>query len=128
MRVACALIVREGLVLCTQRGPGMSLPFQWEFPGGKVEAGETAEACIVREISEELSLGVRVVERGPSVFHPFREGEVLELIPFVCEWVGGEMRLSEHVAARWCGVGELGELDWAEADLGVVAWWRGRGK
>src|SRR5688572_21300284 len=106
MRVTCALIVQGNQVLCTQRGPTMALPFQWEFPGGKIELGETEEECIVRGIKEELNLDLRVVERGPSVMHPYGEGKSMELIPFICECIGGELELSEHFAAKWCEVDE----------------------
>jgi 8-oxo-dGTP diphosphatase len=126
IHVTCALMVREGKVLCTQRGPTMALPFQWEFPGGKIEEGETAEECILREIKEELNLEIRVLERGPSAELVYEDGKVLELIPFICEVVEGALELKEHSEARWCGVEELEVLEWAQADLGIVDWWRGR--
>jgi 8-oxo-dGTP diphosphatase len=58
LKVSCAIIESQGKVLAAQRGPGMNLPGKWEFPGGKVEAGESAEACIRREIREELNLEI----------------------------------------------------------------------
>ena len=101
----------------------MSLPLKWEFPGGKMEPGENAEACIVREIEEELNLHIKVITRAPVVRHPYRENAVLELIPFVAEVSHGKMELLEHAQARWCTPLELPRLDWAEADILVVQWW-----
>ncbi len=124
LQVTCAIICDGARVLCTQRGPRMSLPGEWEFPGGKIEPGESPEACIVREIEEELNLQIRLVERGPSALHPYKPGELLELIPFVATCEGGHLHLREHAQARWCAVDELAELAWAQADVAIVAWWR----
>jgi 8-oxo-dGTP diphosphatase len=121
--VTCALIRRGRQVLCAQRSEAMSLPLKWEFPGGKVEKGENAEECIIREIEEELNLTIKVNCRAPVVRHPYEEDAILELIPFVAEVSGGTMQLLEHAAARWCSPAELPALDWAEADVLVVKWW-----
>jgi 8-oxo-dGTP diphosphatase len=123
LRVTCALIHHRGRVLCTQRSETMPLPLKWEFPGGKLEPGEDAVSCIVREIAEELDLQIRVREKAPSVRHPYKAGRMLELIPFVAEKTGGTLHLREHADARWCEVHELHQLDWAEADVGIVDWW-----
>lgn len=122
--VTCAIIVKDGCVLAAQRSISMSHPLEWEFPGGKVEAGETPEECIVREIQEELGLEVKVIEPGAVVFKPHASGRTLELLPFVCEVIGGDLHLREHAQVRWCEPAELGELDWAAADVEVLAWWR----
>jgi 8-oxo-dGTP diphosphatase len=124
--VTCAIIVDGMQVLCALRGPGMRLAGEWEFPGGKLEAHESAEECIVREIVEELQLQVEVMERGPSVLHPYQPGRWLQLIPFVCQVVGGELQLREHAEVRWCLPAEMAQLHWAQADLGIVDWWLGR--
>ena len=94
LKVTCAIIINGSTVLCAQRGASMSLPLQWEFPGGKVEADESTEACI------------------------------LELIPFVCTVADGELQLREHAQARWCAPHEMDSLQWAEADLEILAWWK----
>ena len=124
LRVTCAIVVDGARVLCTQRGPTMSLPGEWEFPGGKIEPGESAEDCIVREIQEELNLEIRLIEQGPSAFYPYKPGAMLELMPFVAVCVGGRLHLREHAQARWCEAHKLDELAWAQADLEIVAWWR----
>lgn len=123
LQVTCAIITDGSRVLCAQRGAAMSLPLQWEFPGGKMEAGETAEECILREIKEELNLDLKLVTRGPSVFHPYKPGNLLELIPFVCTCSGGELHLREHAQVRWCDLQEMASLAWAAADLEILDWW-----
>lgn len=122
--VTCAIIVEGSRVLAAQRSKTMTHPLEWEFPGGKVEPGETTEDCIVREIMEELGLKVMVVEAAPGVIHPHSSGRMLELLPFVCRVVGGKLRLREHAQVRWCLPDELGGLAWARADVEVLVWWR----
>lgn len=124
LKVTCAIIVNGGTVLCAQRGPSMSLPLEWEFPGGKIEFGESAEACILREIKEELNLEIQVLEQGPSALYPYKQGQMLELIPFVCITTGGELQLREHAQATWCTQAQMDSLPWAQADLEILEWWR----
>ncbi|TCD01183.1 (deoxy)nucleoside triphosphate pyrophosphohydrolase [Pedobacter psychroterrae] len=118
--VACAIIITpEKRVLVTQRSAEMKLPLKIEFPGGKVEAGEMPDECIVREIKEELNLDVRpVFEMQPHV-HTYPHATI-RLIPFVCRIIGGEIKLSEHLAYAWLAAEELMDLDWAEADIPVL--------
>lgn len=124
LKVTCAIIVDGTRVLCTQRGPKMPLPLQWEFPGGKIEPGESAEACIVREIREELNIDIHVVEMGIVAIHSLADGRELELISFVCNQTGGDLFLREHAAAEWLDVNEMATLQWAEADIQILDWWR----
>lgn len=121
--VTCAIIVRDGRVLVTQRSATMSLPLKWEFPGGKLEPGEAARTCIVRELEEELGLQTQIVAGAPAVRNP-KESPTLKLLPFVVRITGGELHLLEHAEARWCSPVEMMALDWAEADLEVLAWWQ----
>lgn len=102
----------------------MALPFQWEFPGGKIEPDESAENCIRREIMEELNLQIEILEQAPSAMHPLSTGTILELIPFVCVSVGGNLQIQEHAEVRWCTTIEMDALHWAEADLAILEWWR----
>ena len=107
-------------VLVTQRIEHMPHPLKWEFPGGKLLRGETPERCIVREIREELGIGISVWELLPSVRHSYAR-EVIKLIPFICQWVEGEVQLAEHRACKWVHLSELEQIDWLEADLEVVS-------
>ena len=117
--VTCAIIVRKGSVLITQRSASMPHPLKWEFPGGKVKEGESVEECIRREIREELGLRIEVERLLPSVRHTYGRMPIT-LIPLVCRILDGEVKLSEHSAFRWVPLNELEGVDWLEADLGVV--------
>lgn len=119
LRVTCAIIVDGNLVLVTQRGERMKMPLKWEFPGGKVEDGEGDEACLLRELDEELNISVRILERLPEQRFSYPEFNII-LVPFVVRFSGGGIRLSEHKAFRWLNREELPNLDWAEADIPVL--------
>ncbi len=121
IQVTCAILLRDGLVMAAQRSATMRLPLKWEFPGGKIEAGESAEACIRRELQEELGIKVEMLQRGPGVHYPVEKPEI-ELIPFIGRITGGELHPLEHAELRWCTREELLELDWAEADVDVLKW------
>jgi 8-oxo-dGTP diphosphatase len=98
----------------------MSLPLKWEFPGGKIQNGESAPVCLLRELREELGIAVSVREALPPSTHHYRSFTVT-LYPFNCAEVRGEIVLHEHAAIAWVAPGELGKLDWAEADVPVIA-------
>lgn len=118
--VACAIIVDpEGRILVTQRSAMMKLPLKIEFPGGKVEQGETPSTCLVREIKEELNLDIRVIFGMPVIEHAYPDISI-RLIPFVCEVAGSRIILREHKAYHWLDANELWGLDWAEADIPVM--------
>lgn len=120
IKVTCAIIVNaDGLVFAAQRSAAMSLPLKWEFPGGKIEPGETAEACLIREIKEELHVDIEIVASLPTNTHQYPNVAIL-LIPFVCRITTGEIILKEHLDFKWLSKDELLALDWAEADVPIV--------
>lgn len=120
IEVCCAIIVNEtGLVLVTQRSAIMSMPLKMEFPGGKIEPGESPEECLIREIKEELDLEVEIVAAQPAASYHYPAFSIL-LLPFVCRIVGGEILLKEHAAYAWMELSDLLNCDWAEADIPVV--------
>ncbi|HEY8995964.1 MAG TPA: (deoxy)nucleoside triphosphate pyrophosphohydrolase [Lacunisphaera sp.] len=120
--VVCAVIEREGHVLVAQRPPHKLLPLKWEFPGGKVEAGESPAAAIVREIREELGCEVRITRALPPFIHDYKT-VVIEMIPFVCELTPNstEPHAHEHTAIAWVQPAALRTYDLAAADWPVVA-------
>jgi mutator protein MutT len=122
--VVCALIERAGAVLVAQRPAHKHLPFKWEFPGGKVEAGETAEAAIVREIREELGCDFVVTRALPRVTHAY--AETIEMIPFVGHLTADspEPQAHEHLALQWLPAEAIAGLDLAAADHPVLAAYR----
>jgi 8-oxo-dGTP diphosphatase len=118
--VSCALIIgRNGKVLAAQRSSVMPLPLKWEFPGGKIEPGETPEECLLREIAEELGLFVEITKAMPPSTHNDGRQEI-RLLPFICVIREGQIKLAEHAAFLWMEPRELDTLDWAEADIPVV--------
>lgn len=119
IEVVGAVIVRDGLVLCAQRGPDGSLSGKWEFPGGKVEDGESGRLALEREIDEELQC---VVEVGDEIATTrYDDGRVVVVLTtFWCRIVSGTPQLTEHTDLRWVAPGELGGLDWAPADVPAV--------
>jgi len=119
VHVACALIERDGLVLAAQRSAVMSLPLKWEFPGGKLEAGESAAECLQRELVEELGVTIAVGRPLPLHTHSY-DSFTVTLYPFICSMESEHITLHEHAAITWMPPHELPTLDWLEADRPVL--------
>jgi 8-oxo-dGTP diphosphatase len=119
INVVGAVIVKDGLILCAQRGPKGSLAGMWEFPGGKIEAGETSRDALEREIAEELRCTVLVGEEVTTTSHEYDFG-VVTLTTFYCELVDGSPVLTEHADVVWLAPDELLTLTWAPADVPAV--------
>jgi len=118
--VTCAIIRNEdNEVLVVQRGENSDHPFRWEFPGGKTQQGESNEDCIIREISEELSMDIVICSRLNDVEHDYGNKHI-RLIPFTCDTLDELPILSEHIDFRWVAPGDLPGVDLCEADI-VVA-------
>ena len=120
--VVAAVIERGGQVLIAQRPAHKHLAMKWEFPGGKVDADETAESALIREIREELGCAVTVVRPLARFTHTYGR-TTIEMIPFVCQLAEGspEPHPLEHAALAWVPPRCLAEYDLAAADLPVVA-------
>lgn len=116
-----AAIIRDGdKIFATQRGYG-EFKDGWEFPGGKVEEGETPKEALIREIREELDVEITVEERIGCVEYDYPAFH----LSMDCYWAkisSGELVLKEHEAARWLSGEELDSVDWLPADLEVVEW------
>jgi 8-oxo-dGTP diphosphatase len=120
IHVTCAIIEKDAEVLCAQRSELMPLPLKWEFPGGKVEEGESLEDCLVREIREELGLQVLVKEQLPPSTFNYGAGKEICLHPFICHIHSGTVSLKEHKQVVWLPATELKKLDWAAADIPIL--------
>ena len=128
IQVVCALIEDEaGRLLLAQRPPGKHLAGLWEFPGGKVEPGETAEGALVREIAEELGCGIVIGEALRPVTHAY-EKVTVRLMPFLARQVPGDPApvAREHAALRWVTREEIAALPMPAADEPIVAEWVAR--
>ena len=122
--VTCAIIEQEGKVLCAQRSESMNLPLKWEFPGGKAEKGETLDAGLLREIKEELGVDIELLEQLPDNTHEYSSQKIIRLVPFRGRILNGNIDLSEHAQVAWLTGDELEDLDWAEADIPIVKYYR----
>jgi 8-oxo-dGTP diphosphatase len=119
--VVCAVIEHpaDGRFLACLRPQGKHLAGLWEFPGGKVDPGESPEGALVREIREELGVEATVGRALEPVIWSYERGTI-RLLPFLCSISGGPPQAIEHEQLLWCAREEFDSLAWAEADLPVL--------
>ncbi len=118
IRVVAAIIHKDGKIFATQRGYGAYKDY-WEFPGGKIEAGETPEQALVREIREELATTIQIERFQTTVEYDYPEFH-LSMDCFICTIVQGKLDLLEHESARWLSKEHLHDVNWLPADLLAV--------
>ena len=117
--VTAAILVHDGLVLITKRKSGDRLADKWEFPGGTIEQGETAEQCLKREMKEEFSVIVSISQfLGDSVYD--YEHGTIRLMAYRTFWKGGEITAKAHDDFRWVALDELDSYEFAPADIPFV--------
>ncbi len=118
--VVCGVIEDgDGRFLACLRPVGKHLGGLWEFPGGKVDPGESPESALVRELREELAVDVEVGHPlAPVIWH--YEERTIRLLPFRCVIVSGELQAMEHEQLYWCLPGDFHDLRWADADVPVL--------
>jgi 8-oxo-dGTP diphosphatase len=119
INVTCAIIIKDNKIVVTQRSEKMKMPLKWEFPGGKLESGETVVECIKREIKEELNIEIVILKELQNRIFDYGDFKI-NLIPFVAYYTCGEIKLTEHKQFKLLKLSELLDLDWAEADLPIV--------
>lgn len=123
IQVSCAVLVMDGKVFLAQRPASKSQGLKWEFPGGKIEPGETAENALTREIHEELDAHIQVLRKLECVsWKQANPGDlVIILHPFVCKLANGTFKLKEHIASQWVEPENIiGKIDLCEADVPIV--------
>ncbi len=124
IEVAAAIIIHQGNILCVQRGLGKkrsAVSFKYEFPGGKLEAGETAHTALMRELAEELKIQTTITadDYVMTVDHTYPEFRIT-MHTYRCEVDSPAFTLTEHIDYRWLPPEELNTLDWAPADVPIV--------
>ena len=120
-RVVAAVVCKDNKYLCMQKGQTRFdyTSYKWEFPGGKIEAGERPQQALARELLEEMDYSVEVGEEIVTVNHEYPDFSI-EMTAFLCTPLSATFCLKEHVAFEWRSREKLCELDWAAADIGVV--------
>lgn len=117
--VTAAAMVRDEKVLIAQREAGSHMEYRWEFPGGKLEHGETPEECIIREIKEELDMDIEVLDIYKVVKFAYKEKDIL-LLCYLCRIIGGEGKALECNDFKWVNREELVNYEFVPADLPIV--------
>lgn len=118
IEVAAAVIKKEDKIFITKRSYGEFIDM-WEFPGGKVEAGETQEEALIREIKEELELDINNLNYLTTVKYDYPNFH-LTMHCFICEICGGKLSLNAHNDVKWVSLEELPHQNWIPADVQVV--------
>jgi 8-oxo-dGTP diphosphatase len=119
IKVTCAIIIHRNKILVTQRLPNSDHPLKWEFPGGKLQSGESLNDCVLREIKEELEIEIDILK--PLISVQFDYGfKQIELIPFLCVIKSGKIKLNQHLDLMWVTYKNLNQVDFAEADRKLI--------
>jgi 8-oxo-dGTP diphosphatase len=119
IQVTAAILIKNRKILIAQRKATDSLPDKWEFPGGKVEAGETPEECLSREMKEEFGIHVAVGKfLGASVYH--YDHISIKLLAYRTIWTKGELNLKAHKNIEWVTLDQIEQFDFAPADIPFV--------
>ena len=119
VEVVCAIICREGEVLITQRTQKQVRALRWEFPGGKINPGETYSKAITREIEEELGKKVTPVRALTPVYYNYPDIRI-KLIPIICNITGSQLNSELPVTIKWINLESISEIDLCEADLLIL--------
>ena len=119
VEVVAAVIQKDNKIFCAQRNLSKSMGGKWEFPGGKIEVGETKEEALVREIKEELDSDIVVDKYLMTVEHDYPTFHIT-MHAYLCTLVKGKLLLKEHNDSVWLSKEELLSLDWADADKPIV--------
>lgn len=120
IQVVGAVIENDlGEILCAQRPEGKNLALKWEFPGGKIEADETPEDALKRELIEEMALDITIEDKITTTTYEYDFG-IVELTTYFSKIKSGTVELLEHVQMKWLPAADIDTLDWAPADIPAI--------
>lgn len=119
INVVAAAIEKDGLIFCAQRPEGKSLAGFWEFPGGKLEEGETPEEALIREIKEEFDSEIEITSYLNEASYEYDFG-IVTMKTYLSKLISGDLELLEHQDSKWLPVDRLKELNWAPVDIPAV--------
>lgn len=114
-----AIFIADGKILAAQRGDGRNLAGYWEFPGGKIELGESGAQALAREVREELCVEIKVDDFVTRSVYEYEFG-IVTLDTYFCTITDGQIQLTEHQEIRWLNVNELFSVKWAPADIPII--------
>ncbi|MBP2653653.1 MAG: mutator MutT protein [Firmicutes bacterium] len=119
LKVTAAIIMKHGKVFIAQKGPLDKRANQWEFPGGKIDPGETPEECLIRELQEEFEIGIKVDRFFTENLYTHSNGKIL-VMAYFCSWISGKINPTEHVEYHWVFPYELDKYDFVTSDLPIA--------
>lgn len=119
VKVTAAILEKDGKIIIAQRKNSDHLSGKWEFPGGKIEPGETPQECLARELKEEFDIEATIGAHIGSNVHHYDHISI-ELSAYRASWVSGAISMNDHEAYRWITVDQLGKFDFAPADIPFV--------
>lgn len=121
IKVVAAILKKEDKILIAKKREGKPLAGLWEFPGGKIEEGETPEESIIRELMEELNIKVRVNEYVGESIYDYGDGEIISLKGFTAEIIEGNIKLTDHDEYKWVTLEEIYNYKVAPADISLIS-------
>jgi len=119
LKVTAAILTHNGKILVAQKGPHDKRANKWEFPGGKIEPGETPEEGLSREMLEEFCIKIQVGDLFAESLFTYPEGQIL-VMAYFCTWVAGDLTPTEHADYKWVTAKELPHFDFVPSDAPIA--------
>ena len=119
INVTAAILIKDGLILIAKRRASDTLSNKWEFPGGKIEVGESAEDCLVRELKEEFDINTDIEKYFGKSIYQYTDFKI-KLIVYKVKWISGRIRSTSHDLYEWIKIDDIDNYDFAEADKPLV--------